>query len=89
MEYRVKGRIQGFVQGVGYRFFIKQLADEMKINGWARNIDDGSVELCLKGRREDVNELQHKASIGPAGADVQSVSWSFVTDIDANDFTIG
>jgi len=89
MEYVVKGRIKGHVQGVGYRFFIQQLANEKNIKGWAKNLDDGSVEVLLQGTREDVNELQHKASMGPARADVRSLSWKLLSDTGQDTFTIG
>lgn len=89
MEYVVKGRVRGHVQGVGYRFFIQQLANERNIKGWSKNLDDGSVEVLLQGKREDVNELQHKASIGPRTADVSSLSWEFVSATEQEGFTIG
>lgn len=89
MEYRVKGQIRGHVQGVGYRFFIQQLAIKYNVKGWAKNLEDGSVELLLQGRREDVNELQHEASRGPALADVRSLNWEIASDPEQHAFVIG
>lgn len=89
MDYVVKGRVRGYVQGVGYRQFIQQLALEKGLVGWAKNLGDGSVEVFLQGKRADVNEVQHKASMGPKAADVCSLSWELLKPIDSAQFMIG
>jgi acylphosphatase len=85
MEYAVKGNVRGRVQGVGSRAFVKQRAQENNVMGWAKNLDDGSVEVVLKGERKAVNLMQHMISSGPQLADVRSLNWALhaeVTDID-------
>ena len=45
---------EGRVQGVGFRFTVKQIARGFDIVGWVRNLDDGRVELQCGGEREEV-----------------------------------
>jgi acylphosphatase len=37
--------VHGIVQGVGYRAFVKGIADEYGVKGMVKNIDDGSVGI--------------------------------------------
>ena len=46
---------EGRVQGVGFRFTVKQVARGYDIVGWVRNLDDGRVELQCGGDREEVD----------------------------------
>ncbi|HZJ18131.1 MAG TPA: acylphosphatase, partial [Patescibacteria group bacterium] len=43
--------ISGFVQGVGYRQFVKKEASELSLKGWVKNIDRGRVEALFKGKK--------------------------------------
>lgn len=40
--------ISGFVQGVGFRYFIKKNARDLGLNGWVRNAPDGKVEAIFQ-----------------------------------------
>jgi acylphosphatase len=42
--------IYGRVQGVGFRYFVYQLANKLNINGSVKNLLDGSVEVILEGK---------------------------------------
>lgn len=44
-------RVEGMVQGVGYRAFTVDTAKAMGLNGWVRNLHDGSVEALFEGRK--------------------------------------
>lgn len=44
----------GHVQGVGFRYSVKQTARGFSITGWVRNLDDGRVELQIAGEAEEV-----------------------------------
>lgn len=44
--------VLGLVQGVFYRAFTKQAADELKVRGWVRNLSDGSVQAQLQHEDE-------------------------------------
>ncbi len=45
LSFRVKGR----VQGIGYRWFVKETAEKHRVSGWVRNALDGSVEGEAQG----------------------------------------
>lgn len=48
MKKQVKVFYSGKVQGVGFRFTAQNLADELEIVGWTKNLPDGRVELCAE-----------------------------------------
>lgn len=41
--------LEGLVQGVGMRYFIRQSASRYGVNGYVKNLEDGSVECLLQG----------------------------------------
>lgn len=47
----------GRVQGVGFRYTVKQLALGFDLVGWIKNLKDGTVELQISGDEEEVNEF--------------------------------
>jgi acylphosphatase len=46
---------EGRVQGVGFRFTVKQIARGFDVTGWVRNLDDGRVELQATGDAAEVD----------------------------------
>jgi acylphosphatase len=65
--------IQGRVQGVGYRYFAQKAAAQLNISGYARNLEDGSVEIYAVGRESDVSEFAGRLRNGPPFSEVRSV----------------
>lgn len=51
---RIVVRYEGEVQGVGFRWTSKRLANELGLTGWVRNEPDGSVSMELQGNEEQV-----------------------------------
>jgi acylphosphatase len=49
MTRRAVALVSGHVQGVGYRWFVRGLAQAAGLSGWARNLPDGRVEVVLEG----------------------------------------
>ncbi len=48
---------QGSVQGVGFRFTARQLAQDFAVTGYVRNLPDGSVELVAEGDHEEIDRF--------------------------------
>ncbi len=65
--------ISGRVQGVGFRYFVQEKALDLGLHGFARNLEDGRVEVYATGSAEKLNELAAALHIGPRMADVRSV----------------
>ena len=68
-RYFVRGR----VQGVGFRWFVQTNATTLRMPGYARNLDDGRVEVYAVGTPEQLNELCGLLWRGPRGSDVRGV----------------
>ena len=65
--------VEGLVQGVGYRDFVRRTALRHSISGWARNRADGTVEAVIAGAAADVEAMLAELRRGPRGATVTSV----------------
>ena len=57
--------ISGRVQGVGYRYFAERSAQETGVTGWARNLDDGRVEVIACGAVHALDRLEAALGEGP------------------------
>jgi acylphosphatase len=47
----------GRVQGVGFRYTVKDLARGFEVCGWVKNLADGSVELHVMGEADEVESF--------------------------------
>ncbi|HWL41152.1 MAG TPA: acylphosphatase [Gemmatimonadaceae bacterium] len=65
--------IRGRVQGVGFRWFIRETALRLDLAGWVSNRSDGNVELAAAGDAHAVERLEAAARKGPPGAMVEEV----------------
>lgn len=65
--------ISGFVQDVGYRAWVKREAEDLKLRGWVRNRDDGTVELVVEGNLKQLEKLIKQCWIGPEVCEVKQV----------------
>jgi acylphosphatase len=71
---RVRARVKGTVQGVGFRDFTQRNAAVLKLTGWVKNLADGDVELVAEGPAEGLQALLDKVLEGPPAATVTGVS---------------
>ncbi len=67
----------GHVQGVGFRYAVKQVAAGFEVVGTVRNLPDGRVELVAEGMREELDAF--RKAIPEAGLERfirnEDVSW--------------
>ena len=57
--------VAGRVQGVGYRYFVQELAQELGLRGYVRNLRDGRVEVLAIGSPETLRLRTPGAAKGP------------------------
>jgi acylphosphatase len=70
---RLRLVVRGVVQGVGFRWFVREQARAAHVAGWVRNNPDGSVELEAAGVGSALALLRAAVGRGPAGARVEQV----------------
>lgn len=65
--------VTGAVQGVGFRWFVRQHARALGLAGWVRNEDSGAVRVAVEGSDDAVAELVELIRPGPPGARVDGI----------------
>jgi len=66
-------RVTGTVQGVGFRWFVRERARRLGLAGWVRNMEDGGLEVAASGDGQQVELLRMELQRGPSGSRVKSV----------------
>lgn len=72
----------GFVQGVGFRRFVKKNALNLGLKGWAKNLPDGRVETLAQGSKENIEKLVKICEKGTFFSDIKSVQIEWEEDSD-------
>ena len=54
---RITVRYEGRVQGVGFRFTVVRLAQDLDVTGWVKNEFDGSVSVVAEGSEDQLMAL--------------------------------
>ena len=72
-EKRIHARIDGYVQGVGFRYFAVDVAEELGLTGWVRNTPDGGVEVVAEGEEGRLARFIGMLRQGPRRAEVDDV----------------
>jgi len=70
---RLHAMIVGYVQGVGFRYFVVDNAVALGLTGWVRNLHNGNVEVMAEGDRQSLGKLLSTLHRGPHGGFVTSV----------------
>jgi acylphosphatase len=65
--------VMGHVQGVGFRWFVARHARNLGLSGYARNLEDGRVEVLASGEEPALARLEELLRSGPANARVTGV----------------
>jgi acylphosphatase len=73
MKKSVRLYVDGTVQGVFFRGFIKENAERYNLKGFVRNLEDGRVEVFVEGDTNDVNNMIEIVKKGPKHAQIKKV----------------
>jgi acylphosphatase len=65
--------VSGRVQGVGFRYHAQRKAEELGLTGWARNLDDGRVEVYAVGAPDRLSDFAAALHLGPRMSEVRGV----------------
>ncbi len=60
MKKRIHVIFSGHVQGVGFRYTVWDIAHELGLRGWVKNLHDGSVEMVAEGEEQDLDQLMSR-----------------------------
>lgn len=71
---RLRIRVAGVVQGVGYRYYAVHRARGYGLTGWVRNSPDGAVEIEAVGPPGPLQGFVEDMRIGPPSAHVSSIT---------------
>ncbi len=66
--------VKGRVHGVWFRAFTRDVARELKLNGWVKNQPDGTVYAEVMGRESQIEKLINQLTEGPELSQVDNVS---------------
>lgn len=73
MNERLEATVRGYVQGVGFRWFVVRNAKRLNLRGWTANEADGSVRVVAEGPDQALDDFVARLRQGPAGASVETV----------------
>jgi acylphosphatase len=80
---------EGRVQGVGFRYSVRQIAKGFSVTGWVRNLPDGRVELQAGGESEEVEAFLEGIRQSELGSLIRKESETVLpTPPDAHGFEI-
>jgi len=73
MKKAVRLYINGAVQGIFFRQFIKDNAERQNVRGFVRNLDDGRVEIFIEGDNDNVDKMVEICKKGPKHSQIKNV----------------
>jgi acylphosphatase len=79
----------GRVQGIGFRYTAQNIAENLGIYGWVKNLEDGRVEIVAESEEKNLKEFLDQISKGPLGRYIKDadVAWENPSK-EFNDFGI-
>jgi acylphosphatase len=70
---RIKIKISGIVQGVGFRNFVLWHARKLGLKGYVKNLSDGCVEAVFEGDKNLIEKMIEMCRRGPPSAKVDNL----------------
>ena len=81
--------VSGKVQGVGFRWYVVQKGRSLALIGYAKNLQDGNVEVHAEGNKIDIQRFMEKVKKGPPLSRVDHIEMKWITASNRfKDFTI-
>ncbi|WP_410508109.1 acylphosphatase [Methanosarcina hadiensis] len=77
MQKRAEIKVYGRVQKAGFRDFIDEIAFNLNLNGYVKNLDDGTVQVVCEGDEAAINELLKKINIVQYPIRVENIEVSY------------
>jgi len=74
---RINIIVHGNVQGVFFRSNTKKMAESLGLNGYAKNMPDGTVEVVAEGPEDKLKQLIEFCKNGPEAAEVSKIDVKF------------
>ncbi|ACN53248.1 acylphosphatase (plasmid) [Borreliella spielmanii] len=72
--YKQQYFISGKVQGVGFRFFTEQIANNMKLKGFVKNLNDGRVEIvAFFNNKEQIKKFENLLKNGNKYSSIENI----------------
>ena len=84
----LKLTISGIVQGVFFRKFIKDNAEELELQGHVRNLDNSKVEAVIQGNQENIKEMIERCKKGSLDSKVKEIEIDEIPNQDFKEFKI-
>ncbi len=79
--------VRGFVQGVGFRYFVSRFCRTMNIRGWVSNMPDGSVEIVIYPENIGISEFIDYLTRNSPGQ-IEKIDVSDIPERDCDSFEI-
>lgn len=73
MKKSIRLYIDGTVQGVFFRSFIKENAERYNVKGFTRNLEDGRIEVFLEGDIDSVEKMIELCKKGPKHSQIRNI----------------
>lgn len=73
MEIGINMIVSGLVQGVGFRYFVLNRANQVGLKGYVKNLYNGDVEIETVGHRSLIENFIKEIKVGPREAHVDDI----------------
>ena len=80
--------VKGRVQGVGFRYWLRDIANELAITGYTQNLPNGDVYIVAEGDVEMLHIFISKCYEGPIRAKVKNIATINSTIVGYTEFSI-
>ena len=88
MKKAIRLSIQGAVQGVGFRYYVRSGATALGVTGWVRNLPDGSVQVHAEGEEDRLHAFREHLQAESTYARIRSVEAEDVPVEDCTSFEV-